>query len=223
MDLYINIDPYYEIDEYNRIISALKNNNVPFREFVRTIPPYNWIIGVEKEDKPKFIDFEEVSRSELRFMVSRVLPMRNEHIFKLTRRPQDNPRDFEKFTVNDAWEDAKKANHFVIFKYANSEELTQLTKDLQTKIYYLGKQGRYKMCMGFNPYIASKIASDRILYEKNKKELSKFKNISAVEADFNYTTLHRNYKLSGKYPETMHWVNGKKVQVVAPKSGDENR
>jgi hypothetical protein len=218
MDIYINIDEFYETKEYNRIISSLKNNGVEFKEFVYTKPPYNWVIGVNQEDRPKFIDYEEMPRSEARFLVSRVLPQRSEHIFPLTRRDQDNPRDFEKFTLNDTWKDVKNAKHLVIFKYANAEELIKLTGELKTKIYYIGKQGRYKMCIGYHPYIASKIASDRILYEKTGKELKGFRNISAIEADFNYTTLHRNYKLSGKYPETTYWMNGKKYPVIAPKA-----
>lgn len=213
--IYIDIDSYYDVEEYNRIINALKNNNVEYNEWILTLPPYSWIISINETDRPKFVDYEELPKNKTRFLVSRVNPLRSEQVFKLTRRETDSPKNFERFTSNDTWRDIGKAKHLIFFKFANSEELENITKELKTKIYYIGRYKRWKICVGFNPYIASKIAKDRILYEKNEKELSQFKKVSDIETDFNYRVLV-TAKITDKYSETLSWKNGKKIIVDVP-------
>jgi hypothetical protein len=211
--MYITVDPYYEIDEYNRMLQALENNGVEYSLWIDIRAPHYWYIKVDDENEPKFIDFDVKTKTEERFLVSAIVPQRSQDSYLLQRRNADPATDFEKFVMNDYWKEALSSDYMIIFKYKSNEDIRQLSKDLGIKIYEMGVH-RWKISMAFNKYVKGHLVADQIVFEKTAKQMKEFSKPGTLEAEFNYRVLRTVYKIMNKTLKTTYWLKGQKFPAI---------
>lgn len=209
---YVTVDPYYKVDDYNRMLSALQNNGIEYSQWVDTRAPNHWYIKVSDDNMPKFVDFDVKPKTEERFLVSAIVPQRSQDAYLLQRRDSDPATNITKFVMNDYWNEALNSDYMIIFKYKSNEDIRKLSQDLGIKIYEMGTH-RWKLSMAFNKYVKGYLTADQVIFEKTKKELNEFKKPGELEAEFNYRIL-RTEKIEGKTMITTYWNKGVKVPAI---------
>lgn len=210
--MYITVDPYYNVAEYNRMLQALENNGVEYSQWIDTKMPYQWYIKVSDDNQPRFIDFEVKPKTEERFLVSVIVPQRSQDNYLLMRRDTDPATNTSKFLMNDYWTEALNSDYVIIFKYKSPEDIRKISKELGIKIYELGTH-RWKLSMTFNKYVKSHLSTDQILFEKTREEMKEFSKPGELEAEFNYRYL-RTEKITKKTLKTNYWDKGIKYPAI---------
>lgn len=202
---YINTDPYTEVQEYNSIIEALKNNQVQYNEFISTKPPYNWYINTDH--KPVFINYDEGTKNEIRFLVTKVQPLRPNEEYALKRRETDGSSQagITKFIYNDVFKIVKN-KYALCFRYKSKQELFEITRKIKNnKIYLLGTYKGRQLALTYNKYVQGEISPSYIITEKQENE---YNGIGEFEMAINYFGLKNKDKII-KYTQTPYIMNGK--------------
>jgi len=195
------------INEFNIILLALKQHNIPYNIFISTRAPYNWYINMDYEPLTRF--YTLASKPQQRWLVSVITPLNPSESNKLKRRNFDNSLDtIKQFIINDVFNDVIN-NYAVVFKYSSNQELLNLSKNIKdTKIYILGTYKRnIKLALCTNMYALSYISNDKIIVQKKENEMNK---PGEFEAYINYVGLLNRTKIL-KYFETEYFINGTKV------------
>ena len=199
----INIDDYYNIQFYNETKEALKNNGVEFREFINTVPPYNFAIMCDKE--PVYVNFDKVNRPQERFYVNIIRPLTPNQEYLYERRESfTNKKAINHYAVNDALKLGEKSGEGIFFT-ANKEEILRISKEFPRKIFYFGKyyNNKYKLFFSDSLIIKNYIDSDQILVESKS-----FKHITDLEIKLNYDIFKLSDRLM-KLSETPFVKDGK--------------
>lgn len=203
---YITFDDNYNITQYNDFITNLKNNKIPFKEYVSVKPPHNFYIGVDEKYLPVFLKYIEAPKSIDRWLVEKVTAfLPSEELF-LKRKLSDSPVMFEKFISPKIFQDIQFNDYACIFRYKNKEELIKMTRELGIQVWILGKQREWNLAFSYNKFIKNYINLNWILLEKTKP--SEYAVPGMFEAELNYKKLVKT-KLTNKYINYPYYDNGK--------------
>jgi hypothetical protein len=201
--MFITIDEFYDINFYNECKEALKNNNIEFREFIRTISPYEFVLEVDKP--PTFINYTVLNKSQERYLVNIIKPLRpnDEYIYE-RRDSYTNKKAIKHYAVNDALQSCEKSGECVIFT-ANKDEALAISKDFPRKIWFMGRyfNRKYKIFISDNILINNMLRPDQILISDKR-----FKNITDIEVELNYNTFKIQDRLL-KLSETPYVYKGR--------------
>ena len=102
----ITLDPFYDVEFYNRCKNSLENNKCEYREFICVRPPFNWYLDIKTE--PNLLDYTKAERIDKQHMVSVAKPIKTADFWKHYRRGNDTRDNISRFIVNDAFEEASK-------------------------------------------------------------------------------------------------------------------
>jgi len=212
----ITIDDYYNIKFYNETKEALKNNGVEFKEYISTKPPYNYYI--ESGERPSFINYDEATESQARFMVNivRALKPNDDYIYE-RRESYKNTKAIQHYALNDALEAGQKSGQGIFFT-ANKEDVLRISRDYPRKIYFLGRyfNRKYKVFFTDNLIIKNLLNPDQILVESNA-----FKSITELEVDLNFRIFKLQDRLE-KLSQSPYVYKGKyyPIKSVRPEVSD---
>lgn len=203
----LTIDPYYNIEQYNEGLSALKNNSVEYKEFISTKTPFNWFL--ELPQLPIMTNFDEVNKTEAKFLIAKVLPARANEEYLLQRRNSDDGyKALEKFTLNEPLR-LGKDGYACFFNIRNKEQLIDLSRLFPDKIWYFGKyRNKFKVAYCTNAMIKNFIPKEDILVEKSGGD----RGIYDLEVELNFKIFRLQDRLL-KYTETPYFMNGKYYPV----------
>lgn len=198
---YVTIDPYYDLNFYNETLNALRNNNVKFTECISIKNPYNWYLGVDDNDLPKFINYDVASKSEEKFLIAKTRPCKPSDDVLLYRRHKGNT--IAPYIFNDAF--SSIGDYMCLFNLRNKEQGQELSKNIG-RIYYLGKyySNKYRLCLSTNPNVKNFVPLEDILMELDDAET---KEILRLECDFNTKILFGKEKIQ-KFSITPYFENG---------------
>lgn len=201
---YITIDPYYTIPQYNEALQALKNNKVPFDQFIYTINPFFFIIELFKE--PFMINYDLLTKTQSQYMVNLVEPATPEDEYILQRRDTfSGIKGLKQYALNKPLREAEKSDYACFFNLKNKDQGIELSKTLG-KIYYFGRYIKNtKVALCTNKMIKNYIEPDMILAEKTK-------SIFQMELDLNYKYFRLQNRLR-KFTNTPYFNNGKYMNV----------
>lgn len=144
--MYYTIDPYYDVDFYNQTLEALKNNNIEYSQFLSMKAPYYWYLKLN--EAPFAINYDEISKSQIRFLVSAVKPVTENERYLLIRRTSDaGAKNIDKFVNSEPYKDV--TNFSCFFSLKSREEAISLSKDYPGKIWYFGKYYNNKYMLFF--------------------------------------------------------------------------
>lgn len=197
----ITIDNYYDINFYNQCLTALKNNGVPFREYISITGFYNWYIDIPR--KPIMLNYDICPKSEGRYVISKVQTLNSDSEYKYFRRLDSHHHFIEKYILNDVWEDIKNKEAWLI-KVNSKKELLTLSKiDVNNKIWYLGRylDGRIKLAIISSPIMRMLIPRENVLLEKKNSD-----KIERFESEINYRVLMEKERLV-KFDKTPYFIN----------------
>lgn len=196
---YVTVDEYYNTSQYNEMLQALVNNNVPFSEFIHIKPPFNWYIELFQE--PIMVNFDKISKQELKYLVNKVEGATPNDDYLLQRRDSMNGvKAFKHYTINEPLAKANKSDYACFFNVKNKTQMEELSKELG-ELWYFGKYYnsiRVGLCL--NKMIKNKIDPSDILVEKSK-------DVTQMELDLNFKVFRLKYKLR-KFTETPSFKNG---------------
>jgi hypothetical protein len=203
--MFITIDPYYSTQFYNECKEALKNNQVPYKEFINIKAPYSWYFQLDQ--KPLMVNYDVATDSESRWMVNAVLPLRPNEEYLLIRRDNDiGAKAILRFVENEPLKEARLSNYAVFFTIKNRQEGEQLTKDYPGKVWFMGKyyNNKYRVCLAVHPVVKGFLEPSQILLEKTQDmtEPGRF------ESELNWRVFRQNDYLV-KFTETPYFENGK--------------
>jgi len=190
---FITIDPFTDISGYDEAINALNNNQIEYNEFLSIKPPYNWYINIDK--LPIMVNYEIGTNQDIRFLISKVTPLRPNEEYLLKRRDTDGSGEasVQKFIYNDVLNPKNIKNKYaLIFRFKSKEELQTISRDLNARIYILGTYKGRKLAFTNNIYVAGEITPSFIIVEKQKKELNK---LGELELELSYKGLKSKDKL----------------------------
>ena len=200
---FFTIDPYTKPVEYNQALMALENNKIEYSEWISLIGNYNWYLTLENGQKPIMINYDQLSPTDWKFVVSKVKPLAPSDEYMLYRRGEK--KDIARYVENDVFRMARNKNS-VVFSIRNKEELFQLSK-VYGIIFPLGVYyNSTKLAICFNPEIKSAIEPSRVLLEKGKH------SVGALELDINWKILRNRDKIV-KFVRTPYWKDGKFYQT----------
>jgi len=209
---YITFDEYYNINQFNSFINSAKNNGILFSLWISIRPPYNWYLRLSDKDLPVFVDYDIASKQEERYLIKITEPLNMADEYKLKRRETDSNTNYEKYVLNDVWNEIKEKHKLILFRYKNTEELLEISKHKEmknSKIYKMGKFKNYKIALCTNTMILGLIKMDNVLFNLDDV---KIKEISEIEAYINYHVL-KIQKLYIKKSKTSYIMNGKYIPV----------
>lgn len=191
------IDPYYNAQFYNECLEALKNNKVQFEELITIKTPYNWVLKTEQT--PIMINFDEITNNDKRYLVTKVIALRENEEYLLQRRNDDTGEGILKYIENQPFAEARVSDYSVFFNISNKEELIRISKEFPVKIWYLGRyfNNVYNVCLCNNIMIKNYLKQSQILLEKT----SEHKSPGSFEADFNFKVLKMKDRIK-KFTET---------------------
>lgn len=209
--MYITIDPYYPIEFYNESKEALKNNNVSFTEFINIKSPFYWYFKLESY--PIMVNFDKISSSEKKWLVTKVKAFRPNEEYLLFRRSNDKGKSgIERYLLNEPLLESHNSKFSIFFNIKNIEEGISLSKEFPGKIWYFGKyyNNSLRVCLCSNPYIKNYLNKEQILLEKTIEH----KEIGRFESDLNYYVFREKDYLI-KFTETPYFEKGlfNKVQL----------
>lgn len=205
--MFITLDEYYDIEFYNECKETLKNNDVKFKEFISVKPPYNW--HFEVQNKPMFVNYDEMSTKDQRWLVNKVQVLRDNEEYLFLRRNNDKgPKALLKFVENEPLKESRKSDYSVFFSVKNREELERISKEYPAKIWYFGKyyRNKYRVCLANNSVIKNFLNPDQILLEKSDNKPGMF------EAELNWKVF-RGFDMLEKFTETPYFLDGKYHRV----------
>jgi len=211
---FITVDDYYDVNMYNEIMSAAKNNGIPYMQFIRIKPPYTRYLMIEKDNIPKFINYDEATDPDKVWLVSTVRPVETREAFLLKRR-EGQDISYWNYILPEPLIDMNKQDYVMVFKAYDMSVMKEISKKLgKDKIYQWGRSylKGYKIFVCFNPYIKALLMSKDILLEysnKDKKIPKVPKEQGRIEYELNHFILIREklinktyllpYYSSGKY------------------------
>lgn len=199
----VTIDPFYDVQFYNRCKSSLGNNKCSYREFISCRPPYNWYLDIP--NKPVLLDYNEADRIEKSHLVTVVKPLRTQDFWKYYRRGNDNRENIKRFITNDAFEEALNSSFSSFVWLRSKQSAVNLSKKLKgIKIWYFGKYyNKYKIFMINNEIITTILPREDILVQCD----GKIESLIKMEQSLNY----KYFKLKDflkKNSETLYILNG---------------
>jgi len=196
------IDPYTDLDTYNQSLMALDNNKIDYAEWISTINPFNFYLSLEKSQYPIMINYDIITKTEWKNVVSKVKPLRNNDIYVLYRR-LDKTSNIGPWINNDVFRRAFKSSTNIIFQGRNKEQIMNLSKSYGP-IYPLGSyiNGSKRLFICFNSEIKNMISPQDILLEMGKHKTG------ALELAINYKVLRNQDKIE-KWTDTPKFENGK--------------
>ena len=202
---FFTIDPYSDLSTYNQSLQALDNNKIDYQEWVSTVNPFNFYLTLEGGQHPIMINYDKISSTEWKNLLSKVKPLKQNDIYKLFRR-LDNTSKIGRYVNNDVFNKALKSDS-VVFQYKNKEQLFTLSKSYGL-IYPLGKyiNGSKRLAICFNKEIKNMITPDHILIEMGTHK------VGQLELAINYKVLRNQDKIE-KWIETPHFKDGKFFQT----------
>lgn len=207
---FYTIDEYYPIEFYNECREALKNNNIPFNEFISIKPPFNWYFQLDQD--PIMVNFDKLPKNIERFLVNKQRALRANEEYRFQRRNDGiGQKALFKYSENEPLKEARLSDYAVFFNAQSKEQLQEITKDLPgTKIYYFGRyyKDKYKVALCMNPMIKNFLNSGDILLENDNE----FKEPGRFEAELNFKVF-RQFDYLQKYTETTYFLNGKYYPV----------
>ena len=154
------IDSYYSIEEYNKVIDALKYNQIDFQEFIST---KNYQFYIKTPLAPFTLKYDSVQNQMSAFFVSKVQYLQSSEMVKYTRRSEHSGKAALKLAYNDAFE-ACRGTYCYFFHLPNADAAKSLSNEIG-KIWYFGKYAgnRYKVYMSNNEYLPKFVKIDDIL------------------------------------------------------------
>ncbi len=210
---YITFDSYYSVDKYNQFLSAAKNNSINYLEYICVRTPYEWYIAIDNKDLPNFLNYDEISATNEKYLVSVLKPRDSSGRVSLLRRETDSPLKIEKFVSPNALKLARTKESVTVFRGFSKTRIIELSrvlgKDKNSIIYSLGDSKKGEIFFTFNPYIRSIISQNNIILEVNSK--SDYNKVGEIESFINYNYL-RVEKLTYKSHLLDMWVGGKVIK-----------
>ena len=197
----ITLDPYYDVEFYNRCKNSLENNKCEYREFICVRPPYNWYLDIKTE--PQLLDYNKAERVDKIHMISVSKPIKTQDFWKHYRRGNDNKENINRYIVNDAYEEALNSNFSAFVNIRSKEQALQLSNGLKgVKFWYFGKFfNRYKIYLVNSELIKSVLPKEDILVSTNK-------DIIKLEQTLNFEKFKlRDFLI--KNSETVYIFNGR--------------
>lgn len=195
----ISIDRFYSENFYNTCKEAMKNNRIPYTEYVSTIGSYKWYIDVPR--KPFMINFEECPPSEKRYLVSKVIPLDLSDEYKYYRRADSMGHFVTKYVRNDVFESLVNTEAY-LFKIKSKKQLIDLSKI--SRVWYLGRYygERYRLALVTSLACRILIPSEDVLLEKTAEETPE-----EFELKINYNVFSNKEKII-KFAKTPYFENG---------------
>lgn len=217
MSFFITIDPYYTIQEYNEALEALKNNNIDYNEFILSKPPFYFYL--ELPYKPLLVNYDELSQSNERYLVSIVKPLTiNDAKIYMRRNSYSDVKGLLHYAVNDALKTGQGSGEGIFFS-AEKDEILRISKEFPRKIFFFGKyfNRKYKVFFTDNLLIKNFLNSNQILVESNS-----FKYITELEVQLNYSIFYLGDRLE-KLSQTPYIYNGNfyPVKSIRPEISDK--
>ncbi len=206
--MFITLDDYYTIAEYNEALQALDNNGFKYKEYINTKPPYQWFIEVPQ--RPMMVNYDELPKAELRFIVNKVEPARANEEYLLQRRVSDDGKKaLKKYVFNKPLLEAQSSDYACFFQVRNKEQMLELSQKLG-KLYYFGRYyTKFRIGLCTNKMIRNFIDPEDILVQKEK-------SILQMEQDLNFKIFKLNDRLR-KFTETPYFLDGQFHQVKIKK------
>lgn len=200
--MFVCIDDFYSVDFYNSCIEALKNNRVPFKQFISSKPPYKFYFEVE--DAPTFINYEESSKTYSKYLINIVIALKPNDDYIYFRRPNIvNKKALLHYGVNDALRAGIESGEGVFFT-ATKEEILKISKEYGRKIYYFGRyfNRKYKVFFTDSLMVKNFIRTEDVLAESGTGD------VTQMELDLNFKIFKLQDRLV-KISETPYIQNGK--------------
>ena len=239
MALY-TIDPYTSVVQYNESLQALKNNNIPVKEFISLRAPYYWYLDLPYA--PMLVNYDDLEKETDRYIVSKVKPIRAQDEYLLQRR-ETNQGDIAKYIENTPLKEARESRYALFFNAVGFDNLKTVSKNLPgVKIWYFGKHvnNKFRIALCTNPMIKSFAPANSFLLEKDSSSKgarklggsfgsqgnqgTDYTKPGFFEADLNYRIFKKKDYLK-KYSETPYFLNGEYFPVKFQKdlSGELDR
>lgn len=213
----LTIDDYYDVQFYNECIEALKNNGVEFNEFISSVAPYKFYFDVE--NPPTFINYDEVSTSYGRHLVSIIKALKpNDDYIYMRRDSYVNQKAIKHYAINDALQTGQISGQGIFFN-AERDEVLRISKEYPRKIFFMGRyfNRKYKVFFTDNLIIKNLLNPDQILAESKS-----FKIVTELEAELNYKVFQLKDRLL-KLSETPYIQKGRFYPIgsVRPEISDK--
>lgn len=197
--MFISIDDFYPVSFYNQCREALKNNNIPFKEYISIVGSNKWFLEVPRA--PIMLNYTVCPQSEERYLISKVQALEPTFEYRYYRRESRfNPI----YTRNDAWGSTLEKEAWLV-NIISSEWIRGLSRlDPLSKIWYLGRYwgNKYKLAIITSPIMRAIIPRENILLSKAKSE-----SPEVFEANINYRVL-RGFDRIEKFSSTPYFLNG---------------
>jgi len=212
--VYVAFDDYYDVNAYNRFLSAAKNNNVEYDEFLSIKSPFNRSLLISKDDLPNFLNYDILTKSDENWLISLVKATRPNEAYKLYRRPGQDVSYWD-YILPIPLQKMHEKDYIMVFKGWDISDLNMISKGVKdSKIYKWGtaKKKGYGIYVCFNPYIKGMVNSSRVLLEYNKEGTAKDGKVpnkpGYIEYDLNHKVLVIE-KLMDKRLDLEYHLNGK--------------
>ena len=215
--IYINFDSYYSVKDYNSFLTAAKNNDIEFEEFVSIKAPFLRSIGInDYKDLPSFLNYDILPSSDRKWLVSTLKATRPNEAFVLKRREGKDNQYFE-YIIPEGLKLLPKKKYIMVFRSYDKGDIREISKKLgSSKIYKLGKAKGYTIYYTYNPYIRGIVLKKNQLVEFGKEARNSSaiksgptipKELGIIEHYINYNVLV-NEKLLNKTVKSEFWSNG---------------
>lgn len=197
----ITIDPFYDIEFYNRCKNSLENNKCEYREFISTKPPYYWYLDIK--NAPQLLDYTKAEKVDKIHLVSVAKPIKTQDYWKHYRRGNDTKGNIDRFVVNDAYEEAKSSSYYAFVNIRSKTQALRISAKLKgIKMWYFGfYYKRYRVYLINNEVITTIIPREDIL-------VSDTKDIVKLEQKLNFDKF-RLQDFLVKNSETVYMLNGR--------------
>ena len=198
----VTIDEYYDINFYLQTIQALKNNQVPFTEYILSITPFYWYINVD--NPPSFVNYDMLPNNLRKYIINLVQPATPSDDYKYQRRETfTDKKALKHYGRNTPMIEADNSDYACFFNLKDKEQALELSKSVG-KIWYFGKYyNNMKIALCTNRMIKNFISSEDILVQKDRKSKSSIQ----MEIELNYNVFRLNTRLK-KFSMTPYFDNG---------------
>lgn len=206
----ITLDPFYDVEFYNRCKNSLENNKCEYREFICVRPPFNWYLDIKTE--PNLLDYTKAERIDKQHMVSVAKPIKTADFWKHYRRGNDTRDNISRFIVNDAFEEASKSTYSAFVHIRSKEQALKLSANMKgIKLWYFGKfyRNKYRVYLINSELVPNFIPREDILITKDN-------DLVTFEKDLNFK-IFKLQDLLIKNSETVYMLNGR-IQLPSYKN-----
>jgi len=201
------IDPYSDFSQYNQALATLINNNIKYEESIQSISPFLYFIHTDTNQKPMLIDYENMNDTQWRKLLTKTKALVPNDEFLLYRRTDKISSIFLDVVGNDYMKEVNKSKKVIIFSDLNKGKVQDYSKNIDSKIYMLGKYySKYRLYLCFSDEIKNFVSPGNILLEMNSP------NNVKLELKINYDILKNKEKLI-KYTRTPYFKDGKLFQT----------